>query len=227
MLEAEPAPPIAEYDPTTPLPAADAAGPSGEIDTGAENGMIGLLAAALAGLIPIGLAVAAVVWWRRRSRPVAAAPQPTVVVRREPPTPADVKPATPAREPIFTREETRRPFETTAAEPAAPAASGGVALAERTQTESDTSVKPRYDEPEVPADDVSGPVPEDSAARSRLIERMVDAEPDDANPFTTRKARRRRARLILASRAQGNRGRMGGTTGGNWLSQGGFRASPA
>jgi hypothetical protein len=33
--------------------------------------------------------------------------------------------------------------------------------------------------------------------RTRLIDEMVEAEPDEANPFTARPARRKRARLIL------------------------------
>jgi hypothetical protein len=37
-------------------------------------------------------------------------------------------------------------------------------------------------------------------AREALIQEMVAAEPDDANPFRTRKARRRRARTLLAQR---------------------------
>jgi hypothetical protein len=44
-----------------------------------------------------------------------------------------------------------------------------------------------------------GPVPQ-GAAREALVERMVDAEPDEANPFHTRKARRRRARILLQTR---------------------------
>ena len=35
--------------------------------------------------------------------------------------------------------------------------------------------------------------------RSALIERMVAADPDSNNPFTSSKARRRRARLMLQS----------------------------
>ena len=41
--------------------------------------------------------------------------------------------------------------------------------------------------------------PEDPVARGELLKRMVDAEPDKANPFTSPKARLRRARLILQS----------------------------
>ena len=48
----------------------------------------------------------------------------------------------------------------------------------------------------------SGPVP-DGDDRQDLIDRMVAAEPDEANPFTSPKARRRRARLILQARENG------------------------
>lgn len=41
--------------------------------------------------------------------------------------------------------------------------------------------------------------PEDPVARGELLKRMVDAEPDKANPFRSPKARLRRARLILQS----------------------------
>lgn len=47
----------------------------------------------------------------------------------------------------------------------------------------------------------AGPVPT-GAARDALLERMVAAEPDDENPFTTHKGRLHRARLILAAREQ-------------------------
>lgn len=40
------------------------------------------------------------------------------------------------------------------------------------------------------------------ADREQLVEHMVNAAPDAANPFTSRKARRRRAKLILASIAR-------------------------
>lgn len=41
--------------------------------------------------------------------------------------------------------------------------------------------------------------------RAELMERMVVAAPDEANPFTSRKARRRRARLIIQSMPQTTR----------------------
>jgi hypothetical protein len=48
----------------------------------------------------------------------------------------------------------------------------------------------------------AGPVPEARAERDALLEEMVAARPDAENPFTSRKARLRRARIILQSREQ-------------------------
>jgi hypothetical protein len=42
-------------------------------------------------------------------------------------------------------------------------------------------------------------MPESYEERSALLQRMIDAKPDRANPFTDRRARMRRARLILQS----------------------------
>ena len=42
-----------------------------------------------------------------------------------------------------------------------------------------------------------GPAPQTREARDALLERMVSAPPDSENPFTSRKGRLRRARLIL------------------------------
>jgi hypothetical protein len=47
--------------------------------------------------------------------------------------------------------------------------------------------------------DLPARMPEDFAERDRLLKRMADARPDKANPFTARKSRIRRARLILQS----------------------------
>jgi hypothetical protein len=46
-----------------------------------------------------------------------------------------------------------------------------------------------------------GPVPT-GEARQQLIDAMVAAPPDEANPFTSLKSRRKRARIILQSREQ-------------------------
>lgn len=45
-----------------------------------------------------------------------------------------------------------------------------------------------------------GPVPQTRAERDDLLEQMISAPPDADNPFTSRKARLRRARIILQSR---------------------------
>jgi len=45
----------------------------------------------------------------------------------------------------------------------------------------------------------SGPLPSGDE-RERLLDRMVAAQPDEANPFTSAKARRKRARIILQAR---------------------------
>lgn len=47
---------------------------------------------------------------------------------------------------------------------------------------------------------VSGPVPSDPESRRELLEAMVSAPPDASNPFTSRKARMRRARIQLQHR---------------------------
>jgi hypothetical protein len=45
----------------------------------------------------------------------------------------------------------------------------------------------------------AGPVPT-GEARQRLLDEMTAAAPDEANPFTSSKARRKRARIILQAR---------------------------
>lgn len=47
---------------------------------------------------------------------------------------------------------------------------------------------------------LDGPVPQTREGRDALLDRMVSAAPDASNPFTSRKARLRRARIILQSR---------------------------
>ena len=73
-----------------------------------------------------------------------------------------------------------------------------------------TAMPPRYDFLGMPVREPApdrtsvlpdGPVPT-GEARHALLERMVAAEPDEANPFTSPRARRRRARMILRNRDQ-------------------------
>jgi len=47
--------------------------------------------------------------------------------------------------------------------------------------------------------DLPAEAPQDYEARNALFERMVDARPDKANPFTDRRQRMKRARLIMQS----------------------------
>lgn len=240
--------PLSEQINDTPYAAIPAAnGESASAPTSEENGesgLIGLLAAGLVGLIPIGLAIAAVVWWRRRSRVVSYAPEPSVVLTGRPDPLADrVRPARPVeptptparvapRDPVFARSDLIEPAPTLRERPGTyqPAGTGGVALAERARSETRTHAASAvtYDEPEVPSADVRedpvgspgikrqewgrvatapsayrGTPASGTSARDSVLERMVSAEPDQANPFTSRKARRRRARLILASREAG------------------------
>lgn len=51
-----------------------------------------------------------------------------------------------------------------------------------------------------PASAMPTSMPATSDERTDLLDRMVDAEPDEANPFTSRKSRRKRARLLLQQR---------------------------
>jgi hypothetical protein len=47
--------------------------------------------------------------------------------------------------------------------------------------------------------DLPATVPENYEERSALLDKMVNARPDKANPFTDRRLRMKRARLILQS----------------------------
>ncbi|VWX53402.1 hypothetical protein [Novosphingobium sp. 9U] len=51
-----------------------------------------------------------------------------------------------------------------------------------------------------PAAAMPASMPETADERTTMLDRMVDAEPDEANPFTSRKSRRKRARLLLQQR---------------------------
>ena len=47
--------------------------------------------------------------------------------------------------------------------------------------------------------DLPSELPPSRAERGRLLQRMINARPDRANPFASHKARAKRARLILQS----------------------------
>jgi hypothetical protein len=63
----------------------------------------------------------------------------------------------------------------------------------------------------VAAPALSGAVPH-GEARLALLDRMVAAAPDEANPFTSVKARRKRARIILQSREVAQQGSPAAST---------------
>lgn len=69
----------------------------------------------------------------------------------------------------------------------------------RPQPERRTSAPVAPERPTAPTFAMSPAVARTASEREALIERIVAAAPDDANPFTSRKARRRRARIMVQS----------------------------
>ncbi|WP_435418096.1 hypothetical protein WAB17_00535 [Parerythrobacter aurantius] len=218
IADPAPAAEFPEIDPTIEPVDGSADGVDTAGDAG-ESGVIGLVAAALAGLIPIGIAIAALVWWRRRSRQVADAPMRAQAAASPPIAPGapkviEPKARTMPQQSTVAAPKVVAPQSTWAPQrPSAPVTYGGsnVTVAER-PVAAPARNDERYAEPVVPEDDVrSSYVPDASPAawsvsasrdrghRRELLESMVDAQPDARNPFTSRKARMRRARLILAS----------------------------
>jgi len=138
-----------------------------------------LVALALAGIIPLGFAVFAVMWWRRRSRRTAYVPLQTI----EQPLPrgkatstapvVDHAPYVPVDTPLASNTVAAMPVPVMAMSSAQSRNSGEVVL-------------PR----EMPAT---------FAERDRLLRQLIAAKPDRANPFKAPKARARRARLIMQS----------------------------
>lgn len=173
----------AELDTAEPAPVIQAPAPAAEADTGGltgeEVGFLALLAA-------IGLGgIAFLVMGMRRRRRTAS----EVEVHDYTPEPA----VTGLQQPVVMTETPVRanPVYDVADHPAQPAMA------------SPTMTAPRSAPTEAFAMG-SGPFPTDD--RQHLIDRMVAAEPDEANPFTSRKARRRRARLLLQARENGQPG---------------------
>jgi len=177
-VAAAPAEPVAQAPiaTTSPAPVAEpapAARPA-ETDgpTGEEMGFLAMLAALGVG----GMAFLASRLRRRRSLDEIEAAE---YVDPAPIAPA-VAPAAVVERPV-TAESTMDRVQPAAAVPrpalAGPIATGPIATGP------------------IPA----GPIPA-GEARQALLDRMVAAEPDEANPFTSPKARRKRARLILQAR---------------------------
>lgn len=69
----------------------------------------------------------------------------------------------------------------------------------RPQPERRTAAPVAPERPTAPTFAMSPAVARTASEREALIERIVAAAPDDANPFTSRKARRRRARIMVQS----------------------------
>ncbi len=181
VTRAAPAPVAAVPPPANdvaPLPAdgADAAPiaaapvPAPEPTPTQTNDVIGTLGLILLGLLTLAILAAGLLFFRRR-HPVAAR---TI--------------AGPVAD---------RPFaEAPVAEPAAAAA---VLVAPTMLRRRDANPVAGTLPSDGAAVDLPARMPETYEERSALLERMVDARPDRANPFTDRKARLHRARLIMQS----------------------------
>ena len=156
-------------DPLPPLAVEEAADPSAEVDAG-------ILALVLGGLAFLALAIWGFMAIGRR-KPVRryAVAKPVPEVRK----PLAAEPASiGASEPAPAEARPTRPVVEPLVAPAPasgllPHAGASVALPRR--------------------------LPDSFEARETLFRRMVDARPDRANPFTDRKARMKRARLIMQS----------------------------
>jgi hypothetical protein len=106
-----------------------------------------------------------------RSEPARAAVPPEIAAVTAPAAPAMAEP--PCFEPTPIRRDMASPMRRPTTPGALPSAGAAVDLPAR--------------------------VPEDYEERSALLKRMIEARPDKANPFTNRKSRAKRARLILQS----------------------------
>lgn len=165
--------------PETPIAAAPVA-PEATPAATTEPSSLGLAAAIAAALAALGLGGAAFAASRSRRRKAAmmedAAPEVTPIVA--------APPAEPTRFPAGLREAAAIDAPAFAFAPARQA----IAQPEPARGQSTERFA-------IPA----GPVPT-GEAREALLERMTAAAPDEANPFTSAKARRKRARLILQAR---------------------------
>lgn len=189
-VAADPAPVVAEQ-PALPTATADASmaeplplpvEPVAEpVDSAAAQDITGLIALALAGIIPLGFAVFAFMWWRRRSRRTSYVPMETIEqpLPRRATNPAatapviDHAPYVPVDTPLAANTVATTPVPVMAMSSAQSRTSGEVVL-------------PRE-------------MPKTFAERDRLLRQLVAAKPDRANPFKAPKARARRARLIMQS----------------------------
>jgi len=112
-------------------------------------------------------------------------------VRRRRRQPDEVEPAMVAEEPIPVVPPRAAQIPAPAFTPARAFTAPVMTLQQSTQ-----QTRPMWQEPRRAA---TAPVSAQANNRQALLERMVAAEPDANNPFTSAKARRRRARLMLQS----------------------------
>lgn len=141
------------------------------------DNVIGTLGLVLLGLIGLAVLAASLLFFRRR--------HPVVTETVE--------------NPLMTRPAVDRSLaETPIAEPAAAAMSAPLTALTQLHRRDSRPVAGALPS-EGAAVDLPATLPEDYEARNALFERMVDARPDRANPFTDRRQRMKRARLIMQS----------------------------
>ncbi|MBD3773991.1 MAG: hypothetical protein IE921_10475 [Rhodobacteraceae bacterium] len=175
-------------EPVAPTRVSDTATVERPLEATASEGQgsdMMLLAALLAGGIPLLLALGALVYWRRRSRPATVSERAAIVPLVAEPLRRDG-----TAEPTVTYEPMGAEV-SALDQPTAPAS----AFVEPTSP----WPTPTTANGERPAVELPLVAPSDPQAREALLRRMTEAEPDRANPFTSFKARRKRARLILQS----------------------------
>lgn len=156
----------------SPLPVETRAQPG---DVSAARDWTGLIALALAGIIPLGFAIFAFMWWRRRSLRTSHVPVDIV----EQPMPRSS--VTAASVPVVDHAP-YAPVNTSAVASPVPV----VAMSSKQSRASGDVVLPRE-------------LPTTFAERDKLLRQLVAAKPDRANPFKAPRARARRARLIMQS----------------------------
>jgi hypothetical protein len=148
-----------------------------------SNDVIGTLGVVLLGLLALAILAAGLLFFRRRHPAVTEVDTAPVVNRT-------------VEEPVVEQPVAEAPI----AEPAAASALASAPMAPPTM------LRPRDANPvrgALPSNgaavDLPAKVPDSYEERAALLERMIEAKPDNANPFTDRRARMRRARLIMQS----------------------------
>lgn len=161
------------------LPAADAPAEPAETTPGQETDVVGMIGAGVFLLVILLLGLAALLLVRnsrrKAKRPVVTRPKPAAAA-------ATANRAEPVEAP---RAEPPLRQEVPIAATATPLATYKPAV-RTSRSASGAAVLPRQ-------------MPATFEERDALLRRMIDAKPDKANPFTDRRARLKRARLILQS----------------------------